>query len=109
MNERRFDASEQKFATQRQLTYAVVWIFFLAAAWTFYHGTESQQATVLQTIINLVIAGFSYWIGSSKGSAEAREQLNKLIGPQPGTTTIAPPSNVTVTTETKDAKPPATP
>lgn len=88
-----FISEEAKFLTQKELTYAVVFIFFLAAGWTFYRGSDAQQATVLQTIINLVIAGFSYWIGSSKGAADNRDQLNKML-PQSPPPQVAQPISV---------------
>jgi hypothetical protein len=100
---------EAKFVTQRTVTVFILLIFAGVCGWVFYQdANESERATVLQTVINLAILVVSYWMGSSKGAADNRDQLNKLIGPQPvapGTTTVTPPANITVTTEPEVPKP----
>jgi uncharacterized membrane protein len=100
---------EAKFVTQRTVTVFILLIFAGVCGWVFYQdANESERATVLQTVINLAILVVSYWMGSSKGAADNRDQLNKLIGPQPvvpGTTTITPPASITVSTEPEVPKP----
>lgn len=77
-DQRRPPLDEAKFATQKRLVYVMVFIFAASAVWVFWKGDEAQQAAYVQTIINLTIAGFMYFIGSSKGSGEKETQLNKL-------------------------------
>lgn len=102
---RQFQADEAKFVTQKTVTVFILFIFAGVCGWVFYQDQNaSERATVLQTVINLAILAVSYWMGSSKGAADNRDQLNKLITPVPGTTTtVSTPSNVTVTEE----KPPS--
>lgn len=95
-----WQADEAKFITQKTVTVFILLIFAGVCGWVFYQDqNQSERATVLQTVINLAILAVSYWLGSSKGAADNRDQLNKMLSPTPGTTTIAPPASVTVTTE----------
>lgn len=93
--ERRYDAEEAKFSTQRTLTYYVVSMFGLVTAWVLYYGSQEQRSIIIQCWIGIMIAGWQYWIGSSKD----KNQLNKLIPAPDATIQVSTPSNVTVTTE----------
>lgn len=76
-NERRkpFIAEEQKFSTQRVVTYVLLTIFAVIAAHVFYGDDQAERSTVLQTVINLTILAIGFWLGSSKGSADKEAQL----------------------------------
>lgn len=100
--ERRFNPEEEKFSTQRLVTYAIILIFTGVAAWILFYGTVEQRSIIIQCIIGLMIGVVTFWIGSSKGAADNREQLNKLIPPPDATSVqVSTPSNVVVTTEEK--------
>ena len=51
---------------------------------------QSERSMVLQTVINLTFLAAGFWLGSSKGAADNRDQLNKML---------TPPSSITVSTE----------
>ena len=96
-----FIMDEAKFVTQKTVTVFILLIFAGVCGWVFYQDANpSERSTVLQTIINLTVMAVGYWLGSSKGAADNRDQLNKLIAPTPGSTTatVSTPSNVVVTT-----------
>lgn len=105
-----FVMDEAKFITQKTVTVFILLIFAGVCGWVFYQeANPSERSTVLQTVINLTVMAVGYWLGSSKGAADNRDQLNRLMAPPaaaPGTTTITPPSNINVTTEgATNAKP----
>lgn len=95
-----FVLDEAKFGTQKIVTYVLLFFFMLAGLAVFlqYPSDQSERSTVLQTIINLTFLAAGFWLGSSKGAADNRDQLNKMIAPQQtGSTTI--------TTSLTDPKP----
>lgn len=97
--ERRFSMDEAKFATQKTVTYILLAFFAcIIANVLFMANDQSERSTVLQTVINLTFLAAGFWLGSSKGAADNREQLNRMMAPQ-GSTVIATPAKVTVTTE----------
>lgn len=96
-----FQADEAKFITQKTVTVFILLIFAGVCGWVFYQDANpSERSTVLQTIINLTVMAVGYWLGSSKGAADNRDQLNRLMVPAAGSTqaTISTPANVVVTT-----------
>ena len=101
-----FVMDEAKFVTQKMVTVFILGIFAGVCGWVFYQDSNpSERSTVLQTVINLTVMAVGYWLGSSKGAADNRDQLNRMMVPTPGATTatVSTPSAVTVTTE--EAKP----
>lgn len=88
---------EEKFVTQRQLTFTIVMLFSFVTIWSLFLGTVEQKSIIIQCVIGLMIAYTSYWIGATKGAADAREQMAKMLQPQPD-------SKITTTIET-DPKP----
>lgn len=98
LQERRYDSEREKFATQRDLTFLVVSIFGLVTAWVLYYGTVEQRSAIVQCWIGLAIGSVMYWIGTTKGAADNRDTLNKMLpAPPPSGGT----STVTSTTEVK--------
>lgn len=92
MIERRqpFVLDEQKFSTQRIVTYAIIAIFSGVTAWVLWGGTVEQRSIIIQCVIGLMIGAIAFWMGSSKGAADNRDQLNKLLippSPPPATPT----------------------
>jgi sulfite exporter TauE/SafE len=80
MKERRspFVAEEQKFSTQRVVTYVLLIIFAAVTAYVFYGDDQAERSTVLQTVINFTMLAIGFWLGSSKGSADKEAQLNQI-------------------------------
>lgn len=104
MKERRFLAEEEKFSTQRVVSYCVMIIFTAVTAWILHFGTQDQKSIIIQTVINLVIGVVAFWIGSSKGSADKEAQLNRITN-KPTEAVIANTEATVVNTEAlKDAK-----
>jgi hypothetical protein len=104
-----WQADEAKFVTQKLVTIFILAIFGSVCFWVFYQDANaSERSTMMQTVINLTVMAVGYWLGASKAAADNRDQLNKILGPQPvvpGTTTITPPANISVTTEPEVPKP----
>jgi sulfite exporter TauE/SafE len=80
MKERRspFVAEEQKFSTQRVVTYVLLIIFAAVTAYVFYGDDQAERSTVLQTVINFTMLAIGFWLGSSKGSADKEAELGRI-------------------------------
>lgn len=74
-----FLIDEAKFDTQKTITYASLSIFAALTFWVFAGNDQGERSMVLQTVINLVIGAFGYWLGASKGAADARQTLEKML------------------------------
>jgi hypothetical protein len=84
-----FQMDEAKFSTQKIVTFALLLIFATVVESIFLYSTDpSERSTVLQTVINFTMLAVGFWLGSSKGAVDNREQLNKMLDPKPGTTTV---------------------
>ena len=83
MIERRkpFVLDEQKFSTQRIVTYAIIAIFSAVTAWVLWCGTVEQRSIIIQCVIGLMIGAIAFWMGSSKGAVDNRDQLNRMLTP----------------------------
>lgn len=117
LSERRapFVIDEAKFATQRLVTYALLLIFTGVVTTVFLGNDQAERSTVLQTVINFTMLAIGFWLGSSKGAADNRDQLNKIISAQadvPNPATAIPAHDVKVQAEgdvTVETKPKETP
>ena len=86
-----FVIEEAKFSTQKIVTYVIFFIFAAVVVNVIFMTVDqSERSTIIQTIINLTFLAAGFWIGSSKGAADNRDQLNKMLTPQTtGSTTIS--------------------
>lgn len=100
VQERRYDSEREKFATQRDLTFYVTSIFALVTAWVLFYGTVEQRSAIVQCWIGLAIGSVMYWIGTTKGAADNRDTLNKML-PTPPPVITSGSSTVSTTTEVK--------
>jgi uncharacterized membrane protein YfcA len=80
MKERRlpFIAEEQKFSTQKQITFFVMAIMSLVTAWVLFYGSIEQRSAVIQMWIGLTLLAAGYWMATSKGSADKETELTKM-------------------------------
>lgn len=97
-----FQSDRAKFQMQISVTwylFAVCFALFAALVWL---GTVDDVKSLIEkmmTFFGLVVA---YWIGTSKGAADNRDQLNKMLPPvAPPATTGSTTSTTSTTTETK--------
>lgn len=65
-----FAAEEQKFATQRNLTYIVVAVFACVVLNVLLGTEDAERSMILQTVINIVMLVLGFWFGSSKQSQD---------------------------------------
>ena len=85
MEERRrmpFVIDEEKFSTQRVVTYILLLIFASVAANVFSGGDQSERSTVLQTVINFTMIAVGYWLGSSKGTTTPEDKATLSRPPE---------------------------
>lgn len=73
-----FIAEQQKFSTQKFMSYCVVLLFTAVTSWILSYGTSEQKSIIIQTIIGLMIGVVAFWIGSSKGSADKEAELQQI-------------------------------
>ena len=73
-----FDGTEAKFSTQKTITLIILLLFTYTLANVMTGTDQAERSMLLQTVINLTLLGVGYWLGSSKGAAESREQLGKI-------------------------------
>ena len=91
-----FSLDEEKFSTQKVVTYMIFLAFYAVIINVlFMTQDQSERSMILQTVINLTFLAAGFWIGTSKGAADARDQMAKMLQPQPEskvTTTIETPA-----------------
>lgn len=85
MKERRstFVAEQEKFSTQRTLTYCLLAIFAATSAFVLYDNDQSERSMVLQTIINLTLLAVGYWLGASKQGQDASASQSRIAEAAP--------------------------
>lgn len=90
-----FAIDESKFSMQKVVTYMIFMCFAaIIINVIFMTQDQSERSMVLQTTINLAFMAAGFWLGASKGAADAREQMAKMLQPQPD-------SKITTTIETE--------
>ena len=66
-----FLAEKAKFATQREVTLIIFFLFAVCiVAVMIYGGTQAERSTILQTIVALALFASGYWLGASKAAAD---------------------------------------
>lgn len=86
MMERRqtpFVADQEKFSTQRTVTYVLLTIFAATSAFVLYDNDQSERSMVLQTIINLTLLAVGYWLGASKQGQDASASQSRIAEAAP--------------------------
>lgn len=90
-----FLLDESKFSMQKVVTYMIFLCFSAVLVNVLFMGQDqSERSMVLQTTINLAFMAAGFWLGASKGASDARDQMAKMLQPQPDstvTTTIQTP------------------
>lgn len=92
-----FSPDQEKFSTQRAVTYLIILIFASMSSVVIYQGDQSERSMVIQTIINLVLLAVGYWLGASK---QAQDQAHPAP-PMVTNVTTKDGDGVTVNQETK--------
>ena len=98
MKERRFLPDEAKFATQAKVSGAIIFIMAAVIANLCWRGSVADMKEVYNTLLPFFGIVIGFWIGSSKGAADTREQLNKMMLPEGPRTIVNAPSDASVTT-----------
>lgn len=97
--EQPFAEDQEKFSTQRNVTYVLLGIFIGVCLAVFLgsdNNNESERSTVLQTVINLTLLAVGYWLGASKQSQDQAQTTAKLAQ-QVVTANVSPSTTKTET------------
>jgi hypothetical protein len=78
-----FAADQEKFATQRTVTYILLGVFVGVTAKVFLDSDQAERSTVLQTIINLCILAVGYWMGTSKSGTDQAQAVQRIAESAP--------------------------
>lgn len=73
-----FAVDEQKFSTQRLVTYILLMIFSAVTVNVLLGNDQAERSTVLQTIINLTMLVLGFWFGTSKGEADKNASMSRI-------------------------------
>jgi len=93
-----FAIDEAKFTTQKVLSYGLMVLFATVVESVFLYSEEAaERSMVMQTVINITMIVVGFWLGSSKGAADNRDQLNKMLQPQADSKVVT-----TITTDKPD-------
>jgi hypothetical protein len=87
MSERRqtpFAVDQEKFSTQRAVTYFLLLVFAGVTAWVLYKDDQSDRSMMLQTVINLTLLAVGYWLGSSKQGQDQAQSMSRIAEAAPG-------------------------
>lgn len=78
-----FVVDEEKFSTQRTVTYALLCIFTATATWVLYQNDQSERSMILQTVINLTLLAVGYWLGASKQGQDQAQSMSRMAEAAP--------------------------
>lgn len=81
MTERRrgpFVPDQEKFSTQRTLTYLLVLIFACVSGVVLYENDQSERSMILQTVINMTLLAVGYWLGASKQGQDQAQSMSRI-------------------------------
>ena len=87
MSERRqtpFAVDQEKFSTQRTVTYFLLLVFAATTAWVLYKDDQSDRSMMLQTVINLTLLAVGYWLGASKQGQDQAQSMSRIAEAAPG-------------------------
>lgn len=99
-----FIVEQAKFTTQRQVTYVLLAIFTGVVIAVMYGQDQSERSTILQTVINLTIGAVAYWIGMSKGAADASQSVSRIAEASAPVAAAAVAASMGATAPTPPAK-----
>lgn len=71
-----FVAEEEKFSTQRNVTYVLLAVFVGMSLSVLIGSDQSERSIVLQAIINITTFAVGYWLGASK---QSQDQIQAAI------------------------------
>lgn len=94
-----FNADQEKFSTQRRVTYILLAMFVGMAINVFIYNDQSERSMVIQTVINFTSLAVGYWIGASK---QTQDQAHVVPTP---VTNINAADGATTTVNTTETKP----
>ncbi len=85
MFERRkpFAVDQEKFSTQRAVTYVLLAQFAATAANVFYNNDQSERSMMLQAIISLATFAVGYWLGASKQGQDQAQEMSNMAAAAP--------------------------
>jgi len=86
-----FAVDQEKFSTQRTVTYCLLIQFGLTAVQVFWNNDQSERSMMLQTIINLTLLAVGYWLGSSKQSQDQTQTMGDIAKSAPDLARNVPP------------------
>lgn len=97
IRDRRYNQIAAKESTQRHISFYVISIICAVIAVLCLKGSIEDIKNVYNTLLPFLGLVLGFWLGSSKGAADNREQLNRLIQPPPPPTNAAMQENTDVT------------
>ncbi len=80
-----FAVDQEKFSTQRTVTYVLLAQFAATAANVFYNNDQSERSMMLQAIISLATFAVGYWLGASKQGQDSAIAMNDIAKGAPAT------------------------
>jgi len=78
-----FSVDQEKFTTQRCITYLLILIFASVVAEVLWRNVETERSTVLQTVINLTMLAVGYWLGASKQGQDQAQAISEIAKAAP--------------------------
>lgn len=78
-----FVADQEKFSTQRNVTYFLLGLFASTSGLVMYQDDQSERSMILQTIINLTLLAVGYWLGASKQGQDQAQAMNQIAAAAP--------------------------
>ncbi len=86
-----FSVDQEKFSTQRCVTYVLLVQFAATAANVFYNNDQSERSMMLQAIISLATFAVGYWLGASKQGQDTAQAMNRIAESVPSAAPAAVP------------------
>lgn len=80
---RKFEPDQEKFSTQRTVTYCLLLIFAVTGGWVLWQNDQSERSMVLQTVINLTLLAVGYWLGASKQGQDQAQSMSRIAEAAP--------------------------
>lgn len=78
-----FSADQEKFSTQRGVTYSLLAMFAATAAWVLHDNDQSERSMILQTVIGLAWLAIGYWFGASKQGQDQAQTMSRIAEAAP--------------------------
>jgi predicted Na+-dependent transporter len=99
-----FAVDQEKFATQRAISYLLILIFAAVVSEVLWRNVETERSTVLQTVINLTMLAVGYWLGASKQGHDQAHSMSRIAEAAPGVAAAVVAAQDSKPLKTEDVK-----